>query len=131
MTVDLGIRGGEWVTIRGGIKVWHPIKGVELAPLGAQVDLSDLTPPDTVYPPRVVVDVHELRACLTCPARVDECCRTTSGAWTEAHAGRLVSRRCSCGALITGYGNARMCAACAYESHKTSQRESARRRRAA
>lgn len=70
----------EWVTI-DGIKVARPhLRAAPDAPLTA-------------------ADVAQMRACLTCEAKVCEPCLTISGNSTE-HALRLIPRRCRCGALL-------------------------------
>lgn len=100
---DLG--AGQWVLKRGGVRVYVP------------------TPPAVPHPPRAVpiVSVHELRACLTCTARVDERCRSRSGQLCEPHVGRLAPRLCSCGDSLSA-PNALRCARCAHERHKEQQR---------
>lgn len=44
--------------------------------------------------------VHDLVACPTCRARVDECCRTPSGHTRPPHKSRLAPRLCPCGAPL-------------------------------
>lgn len=105
MTATLGIEGGRWVLRRGGIRVYVPV------PL----------PEPVVWPTREIVDAHELRACLSCPARVDEPCVTSSGNVSKRdHVGRLVKRSCRCGRAVVR--NATRCPSCAHERHKEQQR---------
>jgi hypothetical protein len=75
------------------------------------------------------IDLHALIACPTCRARVDECCRTTSGHTTAEHGSRLVSRRCPCGER-PGW-NRMYCEPCAKRSEMKSKRDHLRRLRAA
>lgn len=59
--------------------------------------VADLEPPPPSPAPR---PVHELIACPTCRARVDESCRTPAGNVREPHTTRLVARTCPCGASL-------------------------------
>lgn len=99
-----------WVT-RGGIKV-------------ATNGRSSPPPP----PPKWET-LHDLIACPTCFARVDETCRTKSGNVTKPHGSRLVSRRCSCGNAVAPQCS--YCSFCAREKLQQSKNEHGRLRRQA
>ena len=88
--------GGQWVR-RGLVMVWQP------AP-----------------PPRTWETVHDLIACTTCLARVDEPCRHPGGKATSHHAGRLVARRCPCGGTVGRWR--RYCRACRVRAIRAGQR---------
>lgn len=64
------------------------------------------------------LDVHTLKACLSCPARVDERCRTADGRPTDPHAGRLAPRLCRCGNLPNPSSG--LCPNCARLARETS-----------
>lgn len=70
------LANGEWVR-HGMIWRWHPAPDAE---------------PEVDEP-----DPHDLIACPTCMARMDEHCRSYDG---RDHAARLVKRVCSCGGPI-------------------------------
>lgn len=108
---DLRELGFEWVVVRGIMRA-RP--------------LLDEPP----FPSREITNVHDLRACLSCPARMDEPCVTRRGKTSRnPHAGRLVRRVCSCGAQLA-WAHAARCPACAYERHRAQDREWRRRQRA-
>jgi hypothetical protein len=111
------LAGGRWLRTRGGVKVWEVV----------QSDAPVMGQPVTEQ--REHLDMHELFACTTCPARVDEPCRTPTGGRVAhgGHAGRLAPRLCRCGSTVIG--NARMCPPCANESHRVSQQLSVQKRR--
>lgn len=95
------LAGGEWVKGPGGVARW-----VDYGEVVARVwSLPKL-------PQHSWTDLHDLRACLTCPARVDEACRSLkSGKRAKAfHAGRLTPRLCKCGAVPER--NHRRCRSC-------------------
>ena len=71
----------------------------------------------------------ELVACYSCGAKVAEGCRTKTGEPCKAHAGRLVPRRCPCGASLEA--RKRYCPPCARESELLSKQRSAERKRIA
>lgn len=54
-------------------------------------------PPAPTQTPRTT---HDLVACPTCHARVDERCRSATGTPRSPHVNRLVSRLCLCGAPL-------------------------------
>lgn len=72
------LANGEWV--RRGL-VWHWRQN---APEPTAVEVRDYRP-------------HDLIACPTCLARMDESCKTKGG-WS--HTTRLVKRVCSCGTAL-------------------------------
>lgn len=74
------LEGGSWVQ-RGMIRIWEP------APPAPAV----LRTPS--YAP------HDLIACPTCHARMDEFC-TRPGSKRHSHDARLVKRVCSCGGPV-------------------------------
>jgi hypothetical protein len=101
---DIALTDGEWRNV-GGIQRWVSTK-----------------------PRRRDIDVHDLIACPTCFARVDETCRTRGGNVTGPHGSRLAPRLCSCGGRLKH--QRRMCDACAHEATRISKRDYLRRRRA-
>jgi hypothetical protein len=102
---QIGLAGGKWVP-RRGVLVWTPdSKGNRRA-----------------------INVHDLIACPTCRARVDEVCRTETGHSTKPHASRLAPRLCPCGANVRP--QATYCHDCAREEMRRSKRDYLRRRRA-
>lgn len=80
-------------------------------------------------PPPPLVDVHQLIACPTCRARVDETCKSATGHRTTPHASRLAPRLCPCGASLAP--RRRLCDPCAAKALRVSKRDYLRRRRAA
>lgn len=101
------LSGGRWVPDQHGILRWQQI--VEAVP--------------------EPIPLHDLIACPTCRARLDEMCRTSSGAGRASHSTRLVPRLCSCGSLLKPYR--RLCDECGAESSRASKLAHVRRRRAA
>lgn len=113
------LAGGRWVVGAGGVRVWQDERPQPDAPkLGLPIE-----------PQRENVDMHELYACTTCPARVDEPCVTSGGNRVKYrhHAGRLAPRLCRCGGTVNN--NARMCPSCANAAHRVQQALSAQKRR--
>ena len=74
------------------------------------------------------MNVHDLIACPTCHARVDQPCRSASG-HTTTHSNRLAPRLCPCG--MTLKPRRTLCDWCATQSIKATKRAYARRKRAA
>lgn len=97
------LHGGRWVRGPGGVLTWHEARAV-----------SDVRAEDVRTQLQAGrVNVHDLRACTTCPARVDEHCRTADGERAhKPHAGRLTPRLCPCGELPLG--TSRHCGGCAF-----------------
>jgi hypothetical protein len=85
-------------------------------------------PEPEIEPPRMI-DVHELIACATCHARVDESCKTINGQRRRSHPLRFAPHLCPCGESRGGTGR-QLCEKCARESELRSKREYMRRVRA-
>jgi hypothetical protein len=100
------LAGGEWVTGRGGVQRWQPHTAAGWRVRARMLMNSEKLPQRNDWP-----DMHELRACTSCPARVDEPCVQPNGARAKMpHVGRLTPRLCRCGELPRH--NARKCDAC-------------------
>lgn len=82
-----------------------------------------------VAQPRREINVHDLIACPTCRARMDEGCRTKSGRRTTPHGSRLVAKVCICGGKIDYHR--KLCDSCRDAALRESKRDYARRARAA
>lgn len=102
----IGLSGGQWVPDRRGVMRWEQTEEV----------LPEPTP------------IHELIACPTCHARVDETCKTATGRITTPHGSRLTPRLCGCGVVLAK--QKRLCSPCAEESSRVSKRDYLRRKRA-
>ena len=97
-STDTALTGGTWQR-QGLVMVWVP----------------DETP-----------DWSHLIACPTCEARLDQPCVTKNGGRQGyEHAGRIIPRRCACGAVLRK-GHKR-CDPCALEVRRASWREYRRR----
>lgn len=75
------------------------------------------------------MNIHDLIACPTCHARLDESCRTPSGHTTTEHGSRLAGRRCPCGMALAP--RRRLCDLCRDEYLQEGKNAHGRRRRAA
>lgn len=110
MTIELeeyhiALTGGTWQPGRWGVLRWAP------------------TPPEPIF------SVHDLIACPTCHARVDETCRTKRGNRTTPHGSRITPRLCPCGKSLQP--QRRMCSPCVKETSLANKRAWNARRRAA
>jgi hypothetical protein len=73
--------------------------------------------------------VHDLIACATCRARVDESCKTSSGKRRRPHDLRFAPQLCPCG-NSRGGPKRKLCPSCAEISTREAKRDYMRRRRA-
>lgn len=80
--------------------------------------------------PRRYVNVHDLIACPTCGARVDESCRTTTHHRRTPHVDRLTPQLCPCGASRRGRFRT-YCPRCAEFRNRLAKASYMRRKRAA
>jgi hypothetical protein len=69
---------------------------------------------------------HDLIACPTCHARMDELCRTSGGYTRRPHTNRLVRKVCPCGATL-GYHKG-LCEPCLRRNLRYRKRIQQRRR---
>jgi hypothetical protein len=74
------------------------------------------------------MDVHGLKACPTCHARLDERCRTKTGNPRHPHPSRLVAKVCGCGAPLGRYR--KLCDDCHLRNRRESVKYASRRLRA-
>lgn len=79
-------------------------------------------------PPEPITDQARLRACPTCHAHISELCRTRTGRHREAHASRLVTKQCVCGAPLDW--RRKMCDTCRAEARRINGRNGMRNTRA-
>lgn len=73
---------------------------------------------------------HDLVACVTCHARVDEACRTSTGRRRRPHDLRVAPHLCPCGRRRGGPGR-QLCDGCRDRLNRESKRDYMRRVRAA
>lgn len=75
------------------------LQWIQRGPIKVAVEVPD-EPPPVAAPEPEPRRIHDLIACPTCHARVDETCRTRSGHTTTPHSSRLAPRLCPCGSQL-------------------------------
>jgi hypothetical protein len=87
--------------------------------------LVQVAAPATEPPPSLARTIHDLIACPTCHARVDERCKSATGTPRSPHVNRLVPRRCPCGASLED--RKQMCEQCRREARRETYADRERR----